>query len=79
MKELIDKFSPFILKQTVFIKDGDKITEEKVFQKDLAKFIASQTNVSKIHFFGNEDYAKKIATEFITKYNVTNVEILFNI
>ncbi len=78
MKELIIKFAPFVLKQSVFIKDGDKIIEEKIPQKEIASFVSAQENVKKIHFFGNETYARKIAAEVTTKYGMTDIEMLFN-
>ena len=38
MKEIVIQFEPFVFKQTVFIKDGDNITQEKIPQKELANY-----------------------------------------
>ena len=55
MKELIIKFQPFVFKQTVFVKDGSKLKEEQVPQKDLANYISLCEGVHTVHFFGNEN------------------------
>lgn len=79
MKELIIKFEPFIFKQTIFIKeDNDIIKQIQIPQKELAKFISLQENVSEIHFFGNKKFAEKIQEECITKYKLTNVRFSIN-
>ena len=78
MKDLIIKFAPFAFAQSVFVKEDDNIIEEKIPQKDIAKFIAAQKDISSIHFFGNEKYAKKIAAEYLANYDFSNVDIYFN-
>lgn len=77
MKELIIKFEPFIFKQTVFIKDEKGvITQQQVPQKELASFISLIDNIGKIHFFGNEKYAKKIKEECLTQYKLNDKIII---
>jgi len=78
MKDLIIKFAPFAFAQSVFIKEDDNIIEEKIPQKDIAKFIATQKDISSIHFFGNEKYVRKIATEYLTNYDFSDIDIYFN-
>lgn len=78
MKDLIIKFAPFTFAQSVFVKEDDNITEEKLPQKDIAKFIAAQKDISSIHFFGNEKYARKIAAEYLTNYDISDISIYFN-
>ena len=78
MKEIIIKFEPFIFKQTVFIKEDNKITRDEVPQKELANYISSLKDVDKIHLFGNKKFAEKIKEECLTKYEINNLEILIN-
>ena len=79
MKEVIVKFEPFVFKQTIFIKNEDgTIEKEQIPQKELASYISLLTDVEKVHLFGNEDFAKKIKEECITKYNLQNMEIIIN-
>ena len=77
MKELIIKFQPFVFKQTVFVKDGSRLKEEQVPQKDLANYISLCEGVHTVHFFGNEKFAKKIKEECITKYQMKPSTINF--
>ena len=80
MKEIIIKFEPFVFKQTVFIKNLEtgQVTQDFVPQKDLAKYIASQDNVTKVHFFGNKKYADKVKIECLNKFKNQPVEIVIN-
>ena len=80
MKEIVVKFEPFVLKQTVFIKDEEsgQITQETVPQKELASYLSLKENLHKIHFFGNAKFAEKIKTECVTKYKLDNVENVIN-
>ena len=78
MKEVIIKFEPFIFKQTVFIKDGDKILREEVSQKDLANFVSLLEGIDKVHLFGNEKFAEKIKEECVTKYKTNNIDFCIN-
>lgn len=80
MKEVIIKFTPFVFKQTVFIKDGEHLIEQKVPQKEVAKFIAFCKDINTVHFFGNEHYAKKVKEECILKYQMqpNQVKFVFN-
>lgn len=77
MKELIIKFQPFVFKQTVFIKEGNKLSEEQVPQRDLANYISLCKGVDTVHFFGNEKFAKKVREDCICKYNLTPNKIKF--
>ena len=80
MKEIVIKFEPFILKQTVFIKDSEtgQIKHEAIPQKELVGFIALQDNLDKIHLFGNYKFAEKIKNECITKYKLKEEKFYFN-
>ena len=82
MKEIIVKFKPFVLNQTVFIKENDKIIERKMSQKDLPDFIAKANDIDSVHFFGSQRYVEKIKDECLSRfivYNNTNlVKILIN-
>ena len=80
MKEIIVKFTPFVFKQIVFIKDlqTGNFIEEAIPQTEVLKYISSIKNVKEIHLFGNETYAKKIKEDCLTKYNLKNVEIKIN-
>ena len=80
MKEIVIQFEPFVFKQTVFIKDGDNITQEKIPQKELANYISLQEDLKAVHFFGNVNFANKLKNEFITKYKLKekDVNILIN-
>ncbi len=78
--EVIVKFTPFIFKQSVFIKDisTGKIEEKQIPQKELVSFLSLLPKVEKIHLFGNEAYANKIKEEFFTKYKTKGVIVLIN-
>ena len=78
MKDVIIKFEPFIFKQTVFIKEDNKITRDEVPQKELASYISLLEDVGKVHLFGNQKFAEKIKEECMTKYKINNLEILIN-
>ena len=82
MKEIIIKFKPFVLKQTVFIKENDKIIEQKMAKKELPDFLAKANDIDVIHFFGNQKYVEKIKDEclskFIVYHNTNLVKILIN-
>lgn len=71
MKELIVKIAPFVLKQSVYIRDIDtgEVKEECVPQKELASFISLQENVKEIHLFGHSKFVKKLQDECMCKYN----------
>ncbi len=80
MKEVVIKFEPFVLKQTVFVKDLDtgEIVQEHIPQKELANYLSLKENLHKVHFFGNAKFAQKIKTECVTKFKLDKVEILIN-
>lgn len=80
MKEIVVKFEPFVLKQTVFIKDLEtgNITEKHIPQKELSSYLSLEEDLQKIHFFGNAKFAEKLKVECVTKYNMTKVEFVFN-
>lgn len=72
MREMIIKIAPFVLNQTVYTidKDTNEVTEDKVPQKDLAKFFSQHENdVDCIHIFGKEEFVRKIQEECMTKYS----------
>ena len=67
------------MKQTVFVKDEDSvITQYEVPQKELASYISLLDDVKKVHLFGNEKFAEKIKEECLTKFSVSDIEILIN-
>lgn len=79
MKEIVIKFEPFVFKQTVFIKNEDgQISQELVPQKELTNFISLQTDIDKVHFFGNRKFAEKIKDECVTKYKLQESKFYFN-
>ena len=81
MKDIIVKFEPFILKQTVFIKDleTNEVKCEKIPQKDLFKLLSVQKDdIDTIHFFGNKNYIEKFKTDCYSKYDLKNVNIQIN-
>ena len=80
MKELIIKFQPFVFKQVVFIKEGRKVSQQEVPQRELAEFISLCNNVDCVHFFGNEKFARKIKDDCICKYKMmpNRTKFVFN-
>lgn len=79
MKEAVIKFEPFVLNQTVFIRDpSGEITRKEVPQKELSNFISLLVDVQKIHLFGNEKFAEKIKNECVTKYKTNATKIVIN-
>ena len=80
MQEVVIKFEPFVLDQTIFIKnlDSGNISEEHIPQKELANYLSLMQDVKQIHFFGNEKFAEKIKTECLTKYKMDKIEITIN-
>ena len=77
MKELIIKVQPFTMKQTIYIKDGRHVKEEKVDYRELAKFISNCSDLDTVHFFGSQKIAQKIALECATKYNMNRNKVKF--
>lgn len=77
MKELIVKIQPFTMKQSIFIKDNDKIIEQKVDYRNLPCFIAECDCLDSVHIFGNEKQAKKIMQECKLKYKVNTQKVNF--
>ena len=79
MDELIIKFEPFTLKQTIFIKHEDgSIGRKEIPQSELTSFISLHPDICKIHFFGNEEFVSKIKEECITKYKMNNIDFCVN-
>lgn len=79
MKEVIVKFEPFVLNQTIFIKDGEgNVIKKEIPQKELPSYLSLLSDASKVHFFGNKKFVEKIKTECVTKYNMNNVKIVIN-
>ena len=80
MKELIVKIAPFILKQSVYIRDIEtgEIKEECIPQKELAHFISLQQDIKEIHLFGHEKFVKKIQEECMYKYNMKDFVFKIN-
>lgn len=80
MKELVIHVGPFVFKSEVIIKDNDLGTYEtvKVPQRDLASFISSQKDITKVHLYGNDKVVRKIEEDCLTKFNVKNVAFSIN-
>lgn len=83
MKEISIKLAPFVLKQTVFIRDineigSDTVTSIDVPHSEVANFISLQTDLDTVHLFGNQKFAKKIQEDCLKKYNVKNVTFSIN-
>lgn len=79
MKEVVIKFEPFILNQTVFIKeDSGEIIRKDIPQRELANYISLLTDVDKVHLFGNKKFAEKIKSECITKYKIAETKFIIN-
>ena len=80
MKEIIIKIAPFVLKQTVYIKDKETgaVTEKHIPQKDLASFISLEDDLETVHLFGNKKFLQKLQQECIAKYNYLDCQFKFN-
>lgn len=83
MKELSIKLAPFILKQTIFIREmqeirTDVVTSIEVPQREIASYISLQTDVERVHLFGNQKLARKIQEDCLSKYKVKNIDFVFN-
>lgn len=77
--ELVVKFEPFVLQQTIFIKHADGTIEQKdIPQKELASFISLQEDLSKVHFFGNKEFVSKVKEECLTKYKLKETIFCIN-
>jgi len=77
MKELIVKIQYFTMKQTVYIKDGRNVREERVDYRNLPQFIAECPDLSVVHIFGTEKQAKKIVQDCRVKYKINQKDIKF--
>ena len=83
MKEISIKLAPFVLKQTIFIRQVSQIGEDTLTtidipQSQIASFISLQTDLTNVHLFGNQKLAKKIQENCLKKYNVKNVMFTIN-
>ena len=83
MKEIGIKIAPFVLKQTVFIREVSEIGDDNVTTvsmpwNEIPKFISLQTDLDKVYLFGSQKFAKKIQEDCLVKYNVKNVTFVIN-
>lgn len=77
MKELVVNIAPFVLKQTIFIREDGKVSQLQIPQKEIASYISLHTDIDVVHLFGPEKFTKKIHEECITKYSVNNIDFKF--
>lgn len=83
MKEISIRITPFVLKQTIFIREvaeigEDTLTTISIPQSQIASFISLQPQLERVHLFGNQKFAKKIQEDCLKKYNVKNVTFTIN-